>query len=53
LKNEASENNKIIKVEEGKLVGMELEKNYLLLVFEGKDKKIILQLLDSVKNFLK
>jgi len=53
LKNESSEKKKIIEIEEGKLVGMDLEKNYLLLVFEGKDKKIGLQLLDSVKNFLK
>ncbi len=53
LKNEASEKNKVIEIEEAKLVGMELEKNYLLLVFEGKDKKIILQLLDSVKNSFK
>jgi hypothetical protein len=53
LKNEASEKNKIIEIEEGKLVGMDLEKNYLLLVFEDKDKKITLQLLDSAKSSLK
>lgn len=53
LKNEASEKNKIIEIEEGKLVGMDLEKNYLLLVFEGKDKKITLQLFDSAKSSLK
>jgi len=53
LKNEVSEKNKIIEIEEGKLVGMDLEKNYLLLVFEGKDKKITLQLLDSAKSSLK
>jgi hypothetical protein len=53
LKNEAQEKNKIIEIEEGKLVGMDLEKNYFILVFEGKDKREILQLLDSVKNFLK
>jgi hypothetical protein len=52
LKNEASEKNKVIEIEEGKLVGMDLEKNYFILVFEGKDKKEILQLLDSVKNSL-
>ncbi|MCJ7578616.1 MAG: hypothetical protein MUO91_09210, partial [candidate division Zixibacteria bacterium] len=53
LKNEASEKNKVIEIEEGKLVGMDLEKNYLLLVFEGKDKKTTLQLLDSAKSSLK
>jgi hypothetical protein len=53
LKNEPSEKNKVIEIEEGKLVGMDLEKNYLLLVFEGKDKKITLQLLDSAKGSLK
>jgi len=53
LKNEALEKNKIIEIEEGKLVGMDLEKKYFILVFEGKDKKEILQLLDSVKNSLK
>jgi hypothetical protein len=52
LKNDALEKNKIIEIEEGKLVGMDLEKNYFILVFEGKDKKEILQLLDSVKNSL-
>lgn len=53
LKNEASEKNKIIEIEEGKLVGLDLQNNYLLLVFEGKDKRIALQLLDLVKNSLK
>jgi len=53
LKNEASERNEIIEIEEEKLVGMNLEKNYLILVFEGTEKKITLQLLDSVKNSLK
>jgi hypothetical protein len=53
LKNEASEKNEVIEIEEGKLVGLDLEKNYLLLVFEGKDKKITLQLLDSAKGSLK
>jgi len=53
LKNKASEKNKIIETEEGKLVGVELKKNYLILVFEGTEKKITLQLLDSVKNSLK
>lgn len=53
LKNEASEKNKVIEIEEGKLVGTDLEKKYFILVFEGKDKKEILQLLDSAKNPLK
>ena len=53
LKNQASEKDKIIEIEEGKLVGVDLGKNYLLLVFEGTDKKITSQLLDSVKNSLK
>lgn len=53
LKNKALENNKIIEIEEGKLVGVDLEKNYLILVFDGKDKKSGLQLLGSVKNSLK
>lgn len=53
LKNEASEENKITEIEEGKLVGIDLEKNHLLLVLEGTDKKITIQLLDSVKNYLR
>ena len=53
LKNKTSEKNRVIETEEGKLVGVDLEKNYLLLVFEGKDEKITSQLLDSVKNSLK
>lgn len=53
LKNKASEKNKITEIEGGKLVGMDLEKNHLLLIFESTDKKITLQLLDSVKNYLK
>ncbi len=53
LKNQASEKDKIIEIEEGKLVGVDLGKNYLLLVFEGTDKKITLELLNSVKNSLK
>jgi hypothetical protein len=52
LKNETSEKNKIIEIEEGKLVGMDLEKNYLILVFEGKDKERILQLLNLTENSL-
>jgi len=52
LKNKASEKNKIIEIEEGKLVGMDLEKNYLILVFEGKDKERILQLLNLTENSL-
>ncbi len=52
LKNQASGQNKIIEIEEGKLVGMDSEKNYLLLVFEGTDKKITLQLLDWIGNSL-
>ena len=53
LKNQASEKNKIIEIEEGKLVGTDSEKNYLLLVFGGTNKSIILQFLNSVKNYLK
>jgi hypothetical protein len=53
LKNEASEKNKIIEIEEGKLVGLDLQNNYLILVFEGKNKDITLQLLDSATNSLK
>jgi hypothetical protein len=53
LNNQASEKNKIIEIEEGKLVGMDLEKNYLLLVFEGTDKKNTAQLLESAKNSLR
>ncbi|MCK4385619.1 MAG: hypothetical protein KAW52_05070, partial [candidate division Zixibacteria bacterium] len=53
LKNKTSEKDKIIEIEQGKLVGVDLEKNYLLLVFEGMDEKITSQLLDSVKNSLK
>ena len=53
LKNEASEKNRIIEMEEGKLVGLDLQNNYLLLVFEGKNKEITLRLLDSAANSLK
>jgi hypothetical protein len=53
LKNGDIEKNKIIETEDGKLVGMDLEKNHFILVFEGKDKREILQLLDSVKKSLK
>jgi hypothetical protein len=52
LKNKASEKNRIIEIEEGKLVGMDLVKNYLLLVFEGTEKKITLQLLNWIGNSL-
>jgi hypothetical protein len=53
LKNEASEKNKIIEIEEGKSVGIDLQNNYLLLVLEGKDRKVILQFLDLAKNYLR
>ena len=53
LEGEVSETDKIIEIEEGKLVGVDLENNYLLLVFEGTEKEIALQLLDSVKNSLR
>lgn len=53
LKNNASEKNRIIEIEEGKLVGLDLQNNYLILVFEGKNKNITLQLLDSAANSLK
>lgn len=53
LKNEASVRNKIIEIPEGKFVGLDLQNNYLILVFEGKDKRIALQLLDSAANSLK
>ncbi|MCK4385400.1 MAG: hypothetical protein KAW52_03965 [candidate division Zixibacteria bacterium] len=52
LKNEASKKNKIVEIEKGKLVGMDLEKNYLILVFEGTDKERIIQLLNTVGNSL-
>ncbi len=53
LKGEASETDKIVKIEQGKLVEADLKENYLLLVFEGTDRDIVLQLLDSVKNSLR
>jgi hypothetical protein len=53
LRNEAAEKNKIIEIEKGKSVGLDLQNNYLLLVFEGKDKNITLQLLDWAKNSVK
>lgn len=53
LKNKASEENKIVEIEDGKLVGLDLEKNYLFLIFEGTKKSMVLQLLDSVKDSVK
>jgi hypothetical protein len=52
LKSKASEKNKLIEIEEGKLVGLDLEKKYLLLVFEGTEEKITLQLLNWIGNSL-
>ncbi len=53
LEGEASERERVIEIEQGKLVGIDLEENHLLLVFEGTEKSITLQLLDSVKSFLR
>lgn len=53
LKSQTSEKARAIEVEQGKVVGMDLERNYLMLVFEGMEKRITLRLLDSVKNYLK
>jgi hypothetical protein len=53
LKGEASETDRIVEIEQGKLVGVDLGKNYLLLIFEGTEKEIVLRLLDSVKGHLR
>lgn len=53
LEGRVSETDRIIEVEQGKLVGIDLAGDYLLLAFEGTEKNITLQLLDSVKNFLR
>ena len=52
LKTEAVDKRNIVKVEEGKFVGVDLNGKYLCLVFESKDVNLINPLLDLVKNKL-
>jgi hypothetical protein len=51
-KSGSSAEGKILETKEEKLLGMDLMSNYLILVFEGKDRKNILRLLKSVKTSL-
>jgi hypothetical protein len=51
-KNKSSADGRIFGTEEKKLLGMDLEGNYLIVVFEGKDRKNILWLLNSTKSSL-
>jgi hypothetical protein len=53
LKKQSMDKRNIVKVEEGKFVGVELNDKYLCLVFESDDVNLINSLLDSVKNKLK
>ncbi len=53
LEDEASETKRVTEIEQGKLVGADLAENHLLLAFEGTEKNITLQLLDSVKSSLR
>ena len=52
LQNKPSTDDNIFKTKEEKLLGMDLGGNYLILVFEGKDRKHILWLLNSAKSAL-
>lgn len=52
LEKESSPENKVFKTRDGKLVGMDLIRNYLILIFEGKDENNISWLLDRVKSSL-
>lgn len=52
LQNKSSTDDNIFKTKEGKLLGMDSQGNYLILVFEGRDEKNILWLLDSTKSSL-
>ncbi len=50
--NNFSTDNNIFKTKEEKLLGMDLEENYLILIFEGEEKNNILWLLESTKSSL-
>ena len=52
LQNKSSTDDNIFKTKEEKLLGMDSQGNYLILVFEGRDEKNILWLLDSTKSSL-
>jgi len=49
LEKESPSEREIFKTKEGKLVGMDVIKNYLILIFEGKEKKNVISLLNLVK----
>ncbi|MCK4225213.1 MAG: hypothetical protein KAX39_08525 [candidate division Zixibacteria bacterium] len=51
-KDKSSAEDKIFETKEKKLLGVDLEGNYLIVVFEGRDEKNILWLLDSTKSSL-
>jgi hypothetical protein len=52
LEKGAPAESKIFKTSDGKLVGMDMVSNYLILVFEGKNENNISWLLDRVRNSL-
>ncbi len=52
LRDKSSVEGGIFETKEKKVLGMDLEDNYFILVFEGKDKKSILWLLNSAKSSL-
>ncbi len=52
LKNKSSIEDRMFEIKEKKLPGIDLEGNYLIVVFEGKDRENILWLLNSTKNSL-
>ena len=52
LQNKSSTDDNIFKTKEEKLLGMDSQGNYLILVFEGKKREDILWLLDSTKSSL-
>ena len=53
LERDVSKTDRVVEIEEGKLVGVDLVEKYLLLAFEGTEKNVTLQLLDSVKSSLR
>ena len=52
LESKSGAKDRIFEAREKKLLGMDLQDNYLILVFEGEDKNSILWLLNSAKSLL-
>jgi len=50
LEKESPSEREIFKTKDGKLVGMDVIKNHLILIFEGKEKKNVISLLNLVKT---